>query len=338
MKLTCFRTGSKIEPGKLPDRIRVLNWGENPNVKGVTAKLGDKTLATFSANQRARGFDRVALDYEHNTVPGSEAFKSSSEPRKVAGYGVPLLIPGDGLFLDLMTYTPSGMENAAEFIDVSGAVKLDDETGEVVFMHSAALCRQGAVEGLSLFSVDIADPEMPPPAPTNWKAFIASMTGLGEDASDEDLKAAFQKHIADAIAEATRAMSEKIGALEQTTATLSTTPPVPGELTTLSATVQSLTGRLDTFAVELDRRDRADLCRQAASEGKVIPLSADQIAGTPIATLRDMVTKLPVTVPLAQRTPERIETLSAGAVPETVIARVARQCGVDPKLVVQSLR
>jgi len=63
-------------------------------------------------------------------------------------------IPGDGLYLTALSYTPSGNKYAREYRDLSPAVLLDDD-GEVIFCHSVALCPQGEVRGLSFYSVDV---------------------------------------------------------------------------------------------------------------------------------------------------------------------------------------
>jgi phage I-like protein len=155
MKLTCFRISNHALDGKaLPSRIKVLSWGDNPSIKTINPKVTTRTISALPDFQRKRGRDRVALDYEHNTVPGTAEFDRTSEPRKVAAYGVVCVVEGDGLYLDDLLYTPSGIANAGEYIDLSVAANLDEKTGEVLGVHSVALTRAGAVEDVHFFSIE----------------------------------------------------------------------------------------------------------------------------------------------------------------------------------------
>ena len=136
----------------LPKALKVLNLGANSTRKGIV-RVGERTRQLLALNQTKYGYDQVALDYEHNTVFGTPAYKESKEPRAVAGFFKPELRE-DGLWIACGTYTPDGVENALNFPDLSPCVQLD-ENGEVVFLHSVALCRQGAVDGLGFYSVDL---------------------------------------------------------------------------------------------------------------------------------------------------------------------------------------
>ncbi len=136
----------------LPARIKVLGWGRNESVIG-TVLFDEKSVEALNANQRKLGHDRVALDYEHNCVVGSEEYIRTKEPREVAAFGTVEAVAGDGLYLRDLTWTPSGLAHAKNYEDLSLAPKLDAE-GRVVFVHSAALTRNGAVYDLSFFSAD----------------------------------------------------------------------------------------------------------------------------------------------------------------------------------------
>lgn len=257
--------------------MKILNWGDNPNQKGLTVRVGEKTLATLATNQALFGFDQIALDYEHNTVPDSPAFKASTEPRSIAAKGVPIVVRGEGVFIDRLNWTPSGQENALNYIDLSAAPAMD-ESGEVIFIHSAALCRQGAVNGITAFNVSITPKETPT---VNYKSMLLKILNLGDDATDKDIEA----RAGDLI---------KIGQDHKT----------------LYADVQALKDTVQTLSADTTKRDRAALLARAAREGKVIPLADDQIAGIPVEILSHMVEKLPVTVPIDQRTPEIMQPLS----------------------------
>lgn len=82
----------------------------------------------------------------------------------------------------------------------------------------------------------------------------------------------------------------------------------------------------------LDAHERNDLVTQAAREGKVIPLTAEQIQATPIATLADLVSKLEVTVPLDKRTGFVVPHTASGRKTLTdEQKKIAARCGIDSK-------
>jgi phage I-like protein len=320
----------------LPRRLKLLDWGRNETVKGPVI-VSDLTARQLPAMQAARGFDRIALDYEHNTVEGTPEFKRTKEPREVAAYGTPLLIPGEGLFLDQIEYTPSGESNARNYIDLSPAPERSAD-GTVVFLHSVALVRQGAVEGLSFFSVDVSETDGPEVNTINQQeaeimdkvmALLRKALGLKDDAGEQDICAAMQ---------ALSALQPKIVALEGALAPLVALTAADGTLTLLSAGLDGVRGKIGdldvqakitTLSAELEAIRKDVVCYQARIEGKVVPLSAEQLAATPLATLQEMVSKLAVTVPVGQVTPLSIaEHKIDGSQHTEADLRVAKACGV----------
>lgn len=344
--LLALISNNALAGDQLPTELKLLDFGVNQTRKGPVS-VGQKTRDTFPRLQRERGFDRVALDFEHNTVPGTKAYKESSEPRPVAAYGIPQL-RADGIYLTSLTWTPDGVKSARNFIDLSPAPELDDN-GEVIFLHSAALCRQGAVDGLSFYSVNV-----PVNAGENQnedalmeKVLAALRKGLGlaETATEEDIGkclSTMSAELADAKVKlvaltaslASRTSVQESGpGVEQKAAKDAKSP----ELVTLSAEVKDLAGKIATFAAEIEKRDRSDLVALACREGKVLPLNADQVAATPVATLRDMVKNLAVTVPVEKRTPIHVQEFSVTAEPELTETQkqIARNCGIDPEKLVK---
>jgi len=134
----------------LPKRIKVLSWGKNTTTDG-DVYLTKETLKTFSDYQKKTGRDEdVALDFGHNTVPGSIEYVAG-EPKQIAAYGDPELIEGDGLYLNDLEWTDSGKKNAKNYKDLSPAVKVD-RNGVVIGLHSVALTEAGAVHGLKFYN------------------------------------------------------------------------------------------------------------------------------------------------------------------------------------------
>ena len=150
-------TGTEValsaDAAKLPKRIKILNWGDNPNCHGQRVNVGPlfaKCLAAATYPYR-----KVALDFEHNTFPGTAAYKESSEPRPVAGFGTVEVVEGKGVYLTMSAWTPDGEKNAVNFADVSaGAVT--DKDGNVVAVASVALCRAGAVDGMDFVEAPLS--------------------------------------------------------------------------------------------------------------------------------------------------------------------------------------
>lgn len=287
--MATFRIANGAAAAKeLPARLKLLAWGENASTKG-SVRVGALTLSSLPRAQAAHGFARVALDYEHNTVPGTPAFAQEKEPRKVAAYGVPEVVANEGLFLTDLVWTPSGRENAKEFFDLSPAVQL--EAGEVCFMHSAALCRQGAVEGLTFYSITLPDGAKP-----------------GDD------------HMTITI----EALSARIEALEKKGPDTTKLEALSGTVTALSTRLEKAEGEVVRLNGEIVRRDRQAIQERAAREGKEIPLSQAEIDQTPVATLSAMVDKLKPTVPLKAKSPDRDPEFTAHAADEDAAAESAR--------------
>lgn len=333
MKLTMFHieNGAKSADGKLPSRLKLLGWGDNPAIRGLNVRLGNHTLSTFAAQMQDNNFDKVALDFEHNTVEGTPEFERTKEPRAVAAFGVPCLVPGEGLFLDDISYTPFGETHALCYCDLSPTVHLDPTTGEVDFLHSCALTRAGAVEGLSFYSVE-ANITQKTGDEMDWKKMLIALTGAADDVSDEDLSKMFEAKLKSMSDEAIEPVQTALSALSVTVAALKPSDAVEAEITALSTSVVALKDDLCAVREQMAAQRRDHLCDGARREGKVIPLSAEQIAATKPEVLAEMISKLAVTVPLDKRTPDHIQALSSAAA-GSVLDMVARNCGQDPQKV-----
>ena len=129
----------EAESRALPRRIKILGWGSNPSTGGPV-RVGDKSAAVLLANQRQRGAERVPIDYNHCTVPGSPENirrRQRGERALIFGSGRVNLIEGDGIWLEDVEWTPEGVKQARAFKDANGAFTWD--CGEVDFVRSVAL-------------------------------------------------------------------------------------------------------------------------------------------------------------------------------------------------------
>jgi phage I-like protein len=143
---------AEVKPGDLPARINVAPWGTHTTSKGRVI-VNETTARELPANQKRTNLDRVALDFNHNTVPDSETYRG--EPAKIAAMGTPSVVPGEGIILDDLDWTPEGRDYVGNkhYVDLSPTIQMSPQD-EVVLLHSAAVCRAGAVPGLTLFSAN----------------------------------------------------------------------------------------------------------------------------------------------------------------------------------------
>jgi phage I-like protein len=160
-KIVAFKAikNSALDSKTLPTRLKILNWGVNQTVIGpVTVDATSASMIPLS--QDSKGFKEIAIDFEHNTVPGSLEYNRTNEPRPVAGYGTPEIVTDDGIYLENIRWTPEGERMALNFSDLSPALITEPNTGAVTFIHSVALCRNGAVDGLTFHSATLKDAEL----------------------------------------------------------------------------------------------------------------------------------------------------------------------------------
>lgn len=307
VELVAFTSGAKLKlgaNGELPREIVVAPWGTRATRKG------EVTVDAFSAtevpkNQAAQRFDTVALDFNHNTVPGHASYKAEQEPRLIAANAKVSVQPGKGIVFDIINFTPEGETalKGGHFIDLSPTVARDS-LGRVIFVHSAALCRQGEIadDALTLIPHD-ADSEL-----------SATLTALAADAPAPEtsdtltrmknalnkLLAAFGVTLADDADEATIATALESAA--EKAAKLKTTGD-PDAVAALSADVQTLRDQVTAFNATEEQRKKDALVAEASREGKIIPLSAETIKLTAFDVLAEIVKNLkPGAAPLTRST------------------------------------
>ncbi len=317
----------------LPTRIKLLNWGENKSTKG-TVIVDDTTVTSLATNQRALGFDRIALDYEHNTVPGTDEFNRTKEPRDISGMWTPEVVVGDGLYLSAGEWNEGGKKSAKNFADLSPAVALDKQN-RVTFIHSAALTRNGSVFDLSFFSANqTPNPQnknMPPE--TFSVAEMAAIVGLPETTSKADVQKKLSGNFL-LLAALSAALGEvkenKVGVLSSLQGEVAGLQTLvkglkPGEgVVVFSATGadgKSITLKPEEVASKLiniesllttrntseENAARTQIISAFTAEGKVpkkedaTAYSATELAALPVATLKLLQANTPVTVPLSAR-------------------------------------
>lgn len=324
-------TGTSVvlsaDAAKLPRRIKILNWGDNPNCHGKRVNVGPLFAKCLGAGTYP--YRKVALDFEHNTFPGTAAYKESQEPRPVAGFGTVEAVEGKGVYLTMSAWTPEGEKNAVNFADVSaGAVT--DKDGNVVAVASVALCRSGAVDGMDFVEAPLsggvtealggiirqqANNTNERNEAMDFKALLLKSLGLGDDAADEAIKAALEK-----------ALEKKPDDNEAGKAKVEETVKAA-----VAEAVKPIAEQVAALSAASTAHQKQDLIAEAAREGKVIALSADALAKLSIDDLKATIAKTAVTVPLSARTPANLKEAAAGGIPEE-FSRIALNCGVSPDI------
>jgi phage I-like protein len=261
--LLAYRATSPLAGLKeLPSRMLIARWGENrPEAGKQPFVVNDKTARYLPVLQKALGFDTIALDFEHNTVPGTPAFAAEPEPKNVAAHGRPVVVPGEGLYAEDLRWTPHGEKSVKEGLhpDLSPTIKTADDDS-VVFVHSAALCRQGSVPDLQVFSATFTPDQLATLSATlsstatqptmDFKKLLLLLLGLDANSSDADIETACKK-----FAEANDGK----------------------KIETYSASLKSATDQIAALAQRLDAQERATITADAIRAGKLIPNSAAEL-------------------------------------------------------------
>jgi hypothetical protein len=350
--LAALRVSNKALQGeKLPSQIKVLNWGDNESIKG-TFKAGEKTAQLLELNQRALGFERVAIDYNHCSVPGSPEY-TKGKPPAIFGYGAVKVRPGEGVFLEEITWTPLGLSEARNFEDISPAIHPDKPDTEVDFIHSVALTPNGALKDVTFFSAaggqlaalaeqsgplgETALPEITKPPTKNIMAenenpqpgapgiitlaLMASALGLAATAGEAEVTAKLKK------LSTLETLEDRLKKLEE------------GQVATLNAAIE---GRLKTLeetinssAKSIVEREKGEVIARFSADGKV-PLGADgkalsdeELRKLDLVTLRMLHANTPSTVPLSARGKRPQEGSASGELKGLAKTRAAFQAQFD---------
>lgn len=277
-----FRGGAAAE---LPRRIKILDWGINiGRTTGAEIVVDEVVAETLSANQDAVACDRVPLDYEHQSHKGHPNYVP--DPRHSPGGGRIEVVAGDGIYLSAIDYTPNGLEYAGSYADVSAVAHLD-KNRRPLWISSVALTQRGDVAGmefaehvaaLSALSQPSSQTTMEATKEATYKAMLIKLLGLKPDETGD-------------VPDETIAAAVDAAAAKK--------PEDPEEEEEPEAVAMS---------ARLDRIERRQLIDRASREGKVVPLSAEEIDQTPVAVLSSIIDRLtPGEVPLTpgKKAPEQ---------------------------------
>jgi phage I-like protein len=270
-----FRRGAAA--AGLPQRVKILGWGENiGRTTGARILVDESTVATLTANQELVACDLVPLDYEHQSEPTHPNY--IPDPRLSPGAGKIEVVSGEGVYLSAITYTANGEQYADSYQDVSAVVRLD-KASRPLWISSVALTQRGDLAGMELaesiaaLSAQINSTTMTDPNAT-YRPILLKLLKLPDTASEEDIIAASEKE--------------------------SSEPNEPTDMT--DADTAALSARLDALEATHSTQCRQALVDAACRAGKVITLSAELIAETPLAVLSAILDGLPANVVPMQTT------------------------------------
>lgn len=356
--LTCSGLKNEASASKnLPSRLKVLNWGVNKTLKGDIT-VDERTMKVFSQVQEKMGWDTIALDYEHGTVPGTTAYKESAEPRPVAAHLNCSIVENDGLYCDVKDWTPSGKLNAKNYADLSPsplAIEMGDEN-VLIGCHSVALTQHGAVPGLEFLSADLPDDirlklitlssEMPAfmkgtdsnvNGHTNMskdqiKTF-RTFLGMADSTPDDEVMKCMSAEISSGKICRTGPL-DKAGGTDPKVKTFGEdgkklehmidgsnpglkkfnmddinafiSEKIAAAITPLSATVKDMTTAAQNASKAAEDGRRAELIREANSQYKILPLSAEELKTISLPILESLVKNTPRSSLTNRRTPEAI--------------------------------
>lgn len=332
LSLLCLSAGAVDRAsGELPERLLILPWGQHDLGKRGTALCDATTAALFADAMKALKFNGpVALDFNHNSLPGHAAYLAEKEPRRKAAWGTPLVVPGGGIYLTALSWTPEGRDAflGGHFQDISPVI-FRDKANHVIAIHSAALCDHGEVDGLTIEAAT-APPELqsafaalstlpasinpsihpsttPSPTPPMKPEILAALAALLKGMEIELSPEADDTMIADALTAAAGKLDDMKAKL-----TAAATPPEKKEVVqpdALSAQITDLQAQLATIRAAKDQARRDALMAEAIRDGKVIPLTSDLWNKAPVDVCEGLVKAAKAgEVPLKSKTPEGEQT------------------------------
>ena len=304
--VTPVSLASDSQNNALPTRMKILNWGVNANAKGQKIVVNQKLVDSMSSPVYA--FREIALDYEHNTYPLSTTYKETVEPRPVAAFLSVDVVDGQGVFVDVVRWTDSGLQNAKNYCDLS-AVPVMDGAGNVVAIISVALTRAGAVPDITFEQAALAAMEAfnnPEGKQMNWKEIVAKQLGMDPNCTDDELMTAWKKQ------------------LPAETSTEMSATEISGIVTTaVAASTAALSARLD-------QSEKQKIIDDGRADGKAVCLSAELLAKMSVDDVKAHIAALPVAVPLAPLTPVVIADGKTVSLSATELL-VCQSLGITPE-------
>ena len=157
-KFLALASAGKLDGKEVPTRLLIVPWDKTETNQGPVI-CNATTAGELPANQARRKRDRIALDFQHNTVEGSQLHKG--EPAKVAAFASLEIVEGEGSYLTNIEWTPEVKAFAADghYPDLARRSLSVDEVWSLLIDPFAHLYSPSIV-------FEFPEPASPPALPT----------------------------------------------------------------------------------------------------------------------------------------------------------------------------
>ena len=305
----------------LPDRLKLFHWGANPTDEGDIV-VDETSVAALNKQIAQDTFRRIVLDFEHQSLKGHPNFKPA--PRHNAAHGDLEVVPGEGVYISALAWTPKGVEHGADYCDLSPVAvhtkrKAKGEPATLLGVLSAALCDNGRVRGISAFSASYNPTEniMEDQQKAEIAALQATIKTQGEQL------AALSARLDDIQPKVEAATGVTAASLNQVMS-IADAAVKPEALDEGRQQISALSARLDAIQKE-------HMIQIAVLQGKAVTLDDAAVSAMSADSLAQHISGLGVTLPVVRRTPagQPVETRTSGlaARQNELVARIARETG-----------
>lgn len=321
----------------LPERLKLFAWGENQTPDGPIV-VNDVSVAALNKQIAADTFKRIAIDFEHQSLKGHPNYVVA--PRHNAAHGDLEVVPGDGVYVTALSWTPKGVEHGPDYCDLSPVAihtkrKAPGEPATLLGILSVALCDNGAVKGISAFSATYQTPENPMDEDTS-KIITGLQEALGNMTQENrSLKAAIEVHRLE--------LTEQGNLIQKLTARLDQVPAVTAAsveqirvLAEAALKPEALAEgkqQLSALSARIDSLQKEHMIQMAVLQGKAVTLDETAISAMSAESLAQHISGLGATLPIVRRTPAgsaaepATSALSSGI--DALIAQIRQETGIQ---------
>ena len=329
----------EMEVGGAPEIISVLPLGHVKSAKGEFDVDGE-SFAAMKAQIAQRGVDLV-VDYEHQTLTGEQA--------PAAGW-VKELFLDDGQIKARVEWTDRAKAYLSnrEYRYLSPVITVRKADNKATGLHSIALTNTPAIEHMEAIvnSLNFEGGQNT----MDFMKELAKLLGLGEDATEEQVKEALKvcleenKSLKESAAEAAKQQppeNDKVVANKEVCELLGL--KAGAATADVAAAIMALKGgniggvnlveQVKSLEAKLADRDAEEAVELALKAGKITPAQRDWAKGYALKSLDDFrgfVEKAPQVVPMGDVGGSSSLALKADEVDEATLL-VCKQLGISPE-------
>jgi phage I-like protein len=320
----------------LPERLKLFAWGENQTPDGPIV-VNDVSVAALNKQIAADTFKRIAIDFEHQSLKGHPNYVVA--PRHNAAHGDLEVVPGDGVYVTALSWTPKGVEHGPDYCDLSPVAihtkrKAPGEPVVLLGILSAALCDNGAVKGLSAFSASYQHPEA---IMDDQQKIIEGLQTALAKLTDEN------KSLKGGIEEQGRQIEAQRLLIEKLETRLNEAPAVTAasvdqvraiaEAALKPEALAEGKQQLSALSARIDSLQKEHMIQMAVLQGKAVTLDETAISAMSAESLAQHISGLGATLPIVRRTPAgsaaepATSALSSGI--DALIAQIRQETGIQ---------